>query len=169
MFEVGDKVRCVCSDGYVLKDGKTYTVERCLGKYVYVGTGPSDGWDAHRFELVEGSCLIPVEDIPDGWEAVRVGTPQAGDWYVGDRGKPSRCSHGFFAPYPKIVVRRTKPETRPVSGVDVGKKVVCVDNSSWTLHTYGKQKCLCVGGGKYEILDTESLKVVLGAEETSGE
>ena len=108
-FKVGDKVRRKrdsWSYGWRLKDDVctvTSVYDRADGtQAVRVAETSGIGWDGFRFELVEeGKPVAPVvpqlPGIPEGFRAVRIGTPAKGEWFVYANGVAKVCDGGYSA------------------------------------------------------------------------
>ena len=70
---------------------------------------------------------IESDLIPEGYEAVRVGEPAKGNWYVGSSGGAVECSVGHWRGDPRVIVRPLPKNTRPYNADEmrelVGKTV----------------------------------------------
>lgn len=60
-----------------------------------------------------------VSDIPDGWEAVRIGTPKEDDWYY-YAGEVQQALGDHTHPWPALILR---PVTNPITEDDIGQLV----------------------------------------------
>lgn len=156
-FKVGDKVRRK-ADSYCLgwEDGDKV----CEVASIYVRRDRSQsltlkgikdyGWDGFRFELVEEPkpavpAVPQIPGIPEGFRAVRVGTPKRGEWYVNTDGEAEQSKGFQFSKSYTILekidqpapVEPAKPEA-PVAPVKkvapvfkVGDKVRLLDNKGY--------------------------------------
>lgn len=107
MLKAGDEVVCVDGVEPALRADEAYTIARAVGDMVCVrdrsGKG-SGGWHASRFRRA-----IPISDIPEGWEVVRIGVPKGGEWYYNYYcGYPiESMAEGMNQP--RIILRRAGP------------------------------------------------------------
>lgn len=151
-FKVGDKVRRKVNDRSYSAwshGDKVLTVSR-IEKYrdqqVLMFKEVADASDGFRFELVEEAkpAVVPqLPGIPDGFRAVRIGTPAKGEWYVQASGVAGQGDGYHTAKSYTILekieqpapVEPVKPEApaapaKKVAPVfQVGDKVRLVDNS----------------------------------------
>lgn len=162
-FKVGDKVRRK-SDSYCYGWRRTDTV--CTITNIYVRgngvqsltfDGASDcGWDGFRFELVEEAkpvapAVPQLPGIPEGFRAVRIGTPKKGEWYVNVEGRAEQ-GDGYHSASCYVLLEKidqpapvepAKPEApaapaRKVAPVfKVGDKVRLVDNTNYERFVVG--------------------------------
>ena len=75
------------------------------------------------------TTTIEIEDdlIPEGYEAVRVGQPMKGEWFVGSSGTAVECSLAQWRADPRLIVRPLPKKARPYNADEmrelVGKTV----------------------------------------------
>lgn len=162
-FKVGDKVRrkagdrafCSWSEGdEVLTVSKVSTAYDQKQELQFEGVRHC--WDGYRFELVEevkpAAPVVPqLPGIPEGFRAVRVGTPKKGEWYVGgddtvERGDGWQTAGGYVIlekidqpaqVEPPKPVEPVKPAKRVAPVFNVGDKVRLVDNTNYERFTVG--------------------------------
>ena len=61
--------------------------------------------------------------IPEGYEAVRVGEPAKGNWYVGSSGGAVECSVGHWRGDPRVIVRPLPKKARPYNADEMRELV----------------------------------------------
>jgi len=155
-FKVGDKVRALANptdryysnDGY-FRAGEEFTVKEVYHRQETVAlVEKGQYWHESRFELVEKvkPAVAPqLPGIPEGFRAVRVGTPEKGEWYIGVEGRAEQ-GDGFHAASCYVILEKidqptpvepAKPEApvapaKKVAPVfEVGDKVRLLDNTNY--------------------------------------
>jgi hypothetical protein len=169
-FKVGDKVRRK-SDSYCLGWDKRDAVCEVIDIYVRRDGTQSltlkgvscSGWDGYRFDLVEDvkPAVAPqLPGIPEGYRAVRVGTPKRGEWYINVEGHAER-GDGFHSASSYVILEKID-QPAPVEPVKPEAPVAPAKKVAPVFKVGDKIKCIrsfwgCEVGNVYEVLkDTSS-------------
>ena len=66
---------------------------------------------------------IESDLIPEGYEAVRVGEPVKGDWYIASSGRAVECSMTGWRGDPRIIIRPLPKKPRPYNADEMRELV----------------------------------------------
>jgi hypothetical protein len=73
-------------------------------------------WRDKPINETEEAKVSKIPGVPDGWELVRIGAPQKGDWFVNWQGEPEESNRTFvYACF--AIVRRIGPRLRKIGEV----------------------------------------------------